>query len=187
VARYADGVAELMSRLADLLVPDEREAYEQGVAALADVGVPIDLARRVESAKVLPSPLDVVELAVDTGDRIDVVGAAYFAVGERLQLGWLRDQINALPSDNQWEMLAQLALQEDLYGAYRAATRSLLATPSHSGLPDRLKAWVSANRAATDRCDLVMNDIRAGEAPDAGTLGVALREIQGLIKAATLG
>ena len=185
--RYAHGVVEVLSRLPDLLVPRDRESFEADVAALACDQVPLELARRVAGAKSMPSLLDVVELSAEMAEPADAVCATYFAVGERLQLGWLREQIDALPSDSQWEMLARLALQEDLYGAYRAATRSVLATRHIQASKDRIDAWVSANQDAARRCDLVIGDIRSGERPDAGTLGVVLRAINNFISGTSAG
>jgi glutamate dehydrogenase len=91
-----------------------------------------------------------------------------------LQLRWLRDRINELPSDNRWRTLARLALREDLFVRIRDITAQALTF-------DELQAWLDYKQVAVRRCRQVMGEIRASGIFDLVTLSVGLSETQGML------
>ena len=74
VARYAPGAAALAEALPGLLGPSELEAARAKAAALADVGVPPELAQRVAHLEALVPTFELVEIAAAT--ELDVAVAA---------------------------------------------------------------------------------------------------------------
>ena len=106
-------------------------------------------------------------------DVLDDVAAVYFALGEALELDWLRDRITALPRDDRWQTLARSALGDD-YAQERAA---LTAEILRAGGLDR---WMVHHQAAVERFLVVIDDIRGGSTPDLATLSVAMREARAL-------
>ena len=94
--------------------------------ALAAQGVPEALAQRVARLDALFSALDIVEVGSETGRGVDTVAGVYFGVGGRLDLGWLSQQIAALPADSHWQGLARVALRDDLSALARGLARSVL-------------------------------------------------------------
>jgi glutamate dehydrogenase len=97
----------------------------------------------------------------------------YFALGEQLDLDWLRDRIAGLPRDDRWQALARSALGDD-YARERAA---LTAEVLRGG---GLGPWMGRHGPAVERFLLVIDDIRAGAPPDLATLSVAMREARSL-------
>jgi glutamate dehydrogenase len=106
-------------------------------------------------------------------DVLHEVAAVYFAIGEALELDYLRDRIAALPRDDRWQTLARSALGDD-YAQERAA---LTAEILRAGGLDR---WMARHRAAVDHFLLVIDDIRGGSTPDLAILSVAMREARAL-------
>ena len=94
IARFAPGAAAISETLPSLLAPTAGNA-----AGLTAAGVPAPLAERVAHLEALVPAMDIVEIAESAG--LDAVSAAraYFDLGTRLELHWLRDQIVALPRD----------------------------------------------------------------------------------------
>ena len=179
---FAPGAALLGESLPGLLVGSDRKAFEKAVAAYVGAGVPEELARRVASLGGLFSALDIVEVAGATGASLEEVAAVYHALGGRLELQWVRDEITALPRDNRWQTLARAALRDELYGVHRALTREALQTAG-SGLDAeaRVEAWHTASRAGVDRVLQVLSDIHMGGLSSLETLSVALREVRNLV------
>src|SRR4029453_2730752 len=68
---------------------------------------PCSSSSRVEA---LVPALDIVELGGATGLDVAAAAEVYFALGERLELDWLRDQIVALPRDTHWDAMVRAAL-----------------------------------------------------------------------------
>jgi glutamate dehydrogenase len=108
----------------------------------------------------------------------------YHALGARLELQWLRDEITALPRDNRWQTLARAALRDELYSVHSALTREALqlGTPELEA-EDKAEAWFTQNRAGVERFLQVGSDIRMGGLSSLETLSVALREVRNLTQA----
>src|SRR5207248_1481941 len=70
--------------------------------------------------------LDIVEIADAVGLDPASTAQAYFALGERLELHWLREQIVALPRDTRWDAMARSALRDDVYAEQGALTADVL-------------------------------------------------------------
>jgi glutamate dehydrogenase len=95
-------------------------------------------------------------------------------LGGKLHLHWLRDRIALLARDTRWAAMARAALRDDLFSLHADLTREVLRF-------DSLDAWFEANRAAVERAQDILGEIRAGGAFDLTTLPVALREVRNLI------
>ncbi|HEV7862067.1 MAG TPA: NAD-glutamate dehydrogenase domain-containing protein, partial [Acidimicrobiia bacterium] len=184
IAANASGAARLANLLPALLSAADREAADARAAGWVEAGAGKDLAARVATLDALTPALDVLQVAgVETGalvtglgeadDALEETAAVYFALGERLELDWLRDRIAALPRDDRWQALARSALGDD-YARERAA---LTAEVLRGG---GLDLWMSLHQPGVERFLLVIDDIRAGATPDLATLSVAMREARAL-------
>ena len=186
IARFAPGAALLAETLRGLLHGADRAALERAAAEYAHAGVPEDLAARVAGLGAMFSALDIVEVAGATGAPLEEVAAVYHAIGARLQLQWLRDEITALPRDNRWQTLARASLRDELYGLHTALTQEALQAGGPGLGPEaRAEEWYDRNRAGTDRALQVLADIRSGGLSSLETLSVALREVRNLIQSGT--
>jgi glutamate dehydrogenase len=174
VARFSDGARAVAELLPGVLVDSERQAWQERVAGLTDAGVPEALAARVASQGALFSALDIVEVAGATERGVEEVAGLHFELGGRLHLHWLRDQIALLSRDTRWATMARAALRDDLFSLHADLTREVLRFES-------LDAWFQANRAAVERAQDILGEIRTGGAFDLTTLPVALREVRNLI------
>jgi glutamate dehydrogenase len=181
VSHFAPGIAALAQELPKLLAPADCEALNRAAARFVALDVPADLANRVASLDALFSGLNVIEVAGAAGETVETVAAVYFALGARLDLHWLRDQIAQLPASTHWQALAQGALRDDLYTEQRELTAQIL----RPGAPDRsadelIDAWLDANRAAVDRYLALFDDLKEVDAVDIAMVSVALRELRNL-------
>jgi len=181
VSHFAPGVAALGQELPKLLVPAESTALRLAAERFVAQEVPIDLATRVASLDTLHSALDVIEVASANDETVEAVAAVFFALGARLDLHWLRVQIGRLPAGSRWQALAQAALRDDLSAEQRQLTARAL-QHGGSGLDAEavIDAWVSDNRAAVDRYQGMLEDLKQVDGPDVAMLSVALREIRNL-------
>ncbi len=182
VAYFAPGVAALMQELPDLLMETERQALEQASSVLVEKGVPTVLALWVTGLGMLFSALDIVESAHASNLPVETVAETYFALGVRLHLHWLRDQVLALPLGNRWHSLARAALRDDLYALHSLlATEVLQIGSPEQNASDRIEAWMSQNAPLLERWLQVLNDIKYGATYNLTTLSVAVHGLQNLI------
>ena len=175
VASFAPGAAGLAEALPALLGPSELEAARARAAALAEVGVPPELAQRVAHLEALVPTLDLVEIAAAAGLDVASVAEAYFALGARLELHWLRDRIVDLPRETRWEAMARAALRDDVYSEQAGLTAEVLRTGAG------VERWLAENASAVERSLQVLADIRTGGTLDLARLSVAVREMRNLI------
>jgi glutamate dehydrogenase len=186
VSHFAPGIASLAQELPKLLAPGESEALEQLTERFTAAGVPAELATRVASLDALFSGLNVIEVAAACGETVETVAAVYFALGYKLDLHWLRDQIAKLPADTHWQTLAQGALRDDLYSEQRELTTEVLKRDAEDrGADDGdaetlIEAWLAHNRSSVDRTRAILSDLKEAETLDIAMLSVALREIRNL-------
>jgi glutamate dehydrogenase len=132
----------------------------------------------------------VIEVATTCGETVEKVAAVYFALGYKLDLHWLRDQIARLPSDTHWQTLAQGALRDDLYSEQRELTAEVLRPGTEDGDAETLiDHWVKENRSPVERTNAILSDLKEAEGLDIAMLSVALREIRNLSEtgSATVG
>jgi glutamate dehydrogenase len=185
VKRFEPG-AELLSRaIPEILDGAEAEAFESRVAELTEAGAPEELARQVAAMPSLPHLFDIVAVAEHTGREPEDVMHTYFALASRLELGWLRDRIFALPRANRWQALARAALRDDLFNLHRAITREVLESASReSDAEAAIAGWSERNEASLERALSMLSDIKASRTYDTTTLPVALREVRNLVRSA---
>jgi glutamate dehydrogenase len=183
IAHFAPGAALLGEAVPKLLLGPDRSALERTAGEYVEAGVPPELATRVAGLGKMFSALDIVEVAQASGTPIESVAAVYYALGARLQLHWLREQITTLPRENRWQALARAALRDELYSAHSALTGEVLQVgPSDFDPETRVGAWEEQNPAGVERCLQVLVDIRMGGVSSLETLSVAVREVRNLVR-----
>jgi glutamate dehydrogenase len=175
VARFADGARAVAGLLPGVLVENEQEAWRERVGQMTEAGVPEAVAGRVASHGALFSALDIVSVAEACGRAVEEVARLHYRIGGNLYLHWLRDQIALLARDTRWATMARSALRDDLFSLHADLTADVLGYES-------LDAWYEANKAAVDRTQEILGEIRAGGTFDLTTLPVALREVRNLIQ-----
>ncbi len=182
VERFTEGAQRIASSLPDLLASSDQDRFRGQAEHMGEAGVPEDLAHRVAGLDPLFGTLDIIEVSAAEEVPVEEVAAVYYALGERLDLHWLRNQINGLPRDNRWQTLARAALRDDLYSQQRAITAQVLRVGGDGlGPIERIDAWLTHVDAAARRVSQVVSDIKGGATADLASLSVALRESHRLI------
>jgi glutamate dehydrogenase len=148
----------------------------------------------VASLDALFSGLNVIEVATACGETVETVAAVYFALGYKLDLHWLRDQIAKLPAETHWQTLAQGALRDDLYSEQRELTIEVLKRDGEDGTEDGtedkdaetlIDTWMEENRSAVERTNAILSDLKEADTLDIAMISVALREIRNLRETGT--
>jgi glutamate dehydrogenase len=182
ISHFSEGANELAESIPAILVDGDRKAVENAAERLVEAGVPGELAKRAAALGPMFPALDITDVANANGESLDAVAAAYFALGDRLKLHWLRRHIEALPRDNRWRTLARSALRDDIFNQQAALTAEVLRnTPQDEQPGERIETWVHANEGPVHRAMQVLADINSSGTFDLSTLSVALREIRNLI------
>jgi glutamate dehydrogenase len=184
ISHFTPRVRAITGALAALLGPTESRGVRFETGRLETAGVPSALAEQVAHLEALVPALDIVEVAGSAGIDVASVAEVYFALGARLELHWLRDQVVALERETRWDAMARAALRDDVYAEQAALTAEVLRAGGDGHSPrERVEDWLSQNQAAVERCVQVLADIRTAGSPDLARLSVAVREVRNLINA----
>jgi glutamate dehydrogenase len=179
VRRYAEKVGELFHELGSVLSATEQAQLSVLRSHLIEQHVPEDLASRIASLEMLHCALDLVEVAMAA--RLDIVYAAkaYFDLGERIGLTWIKEQIESLTADGHWQAVARGTLRDNLYQLQRKITGTVLACKGRDA-GARVDQWIARHAAPVDWLKRVVVDLRTGTPPDFATLSVALQAVRRL-------
>lgn len=153
-----------------------REHYQQA-------GVPARLAKLVAGARCLYASLGIVEVAEQIGRTTTKVAQTYFALGERLELDWLSQQINQLNIDNYWQAMAREAFRDDLEWQQRALVATALKDQTGTVKIDYIiDRWCENNQWLIERWQKVLNELKIAKKQEYVMYTVALRELLDLAR-----
>ncbi|MBY0406946.1 MAG: NAD-glutamate dehydrogenase [Rickettsiales bacterium] len=171
-AEMLPGVQEMEKNAAKLHSPATRENAEKRFAQLQSHGVDNALAGKIASLEMLASAFDIIAIAHRTGLAVTEIGKAYFTLGARMRLGWLRLAASGIVATSHWERLAVQALIGDVYDEQRRLTIEVIESGG-------MEKWQSAHTGDLTRYDSFIEDL-GSETPDIPKLMVALRHVRSL-------
>jgi glutamate dehydrogenase len=110
---------------------------------------------------------------------IGYAAKAYFDIGERIGLTWIKEQIDGLAVEGQWQAAARRTVRDDLYALQRKITAAVLRCRGRDA-GDRVDEWTRRRAAPVDILKRIVVDLRTGSPPDFATLSVALQAVRRL-------
>ncbi|WP_067963483.1 NAD-glutamate dehydrogenase [Nocardiopsis trehalosi] len=183
IAFFADGVAEIVPQLPELLQGRDLASFTERRDRFASLGVPEELAVRVAAMVPAYSTFDLVDVASRTGRPLREVAEVYFDLADQLQISRLRERVIALPRDDRWATMARAAVRDDLYATHADLTANVLESGDSGETPDELRShWSERNTVAVRRAGQTLSEIWETERFDLATLSVALRSIRSLVR-----
>jgi glutamate dehydrogenase len=182
VRRYAGPVAELAHELESTLSASARARMSEERSRLIEQRVPEHLATRIVSLETMHCALDLADIARAARVKIGYAARAYFDVGERIGLTWIKEQIESLPVEGHWQAVARNTLRDNLYALQRQISADVLRSRGREART-RVDSWATARGGEVDALKRIVVDLRTGAAPDFATLSVALQAVRRLTKA----
>jgi glutamate dehydrogenase len=179
VSRYAARVAELFRVLPGVLGVTEQARLGVLRSRLIEQHVPEHLASRIASLDSLHCALDLAEVAMAAKLPVSYAAAAYFDLGERIGLTWVKEQIESLAADGHWQAVARGTLRDNLYELQRKITGAVLACKGRDA-DARVSVWIARHATPVEALKRVVVDLRTGSPPDFATLSVALQAVRRL-------
>jgi glutamate dehydrogenase len=183
VAEFRRGARQLESVMGAVLVGSERAQFEAVRKEHLQAGVPAGLAARVASLDAHNATLDIVELAASHRVRVSEAARTYFEVGARVGLDWLREQIERLSVDGQWQAVARTGLRDSARAIHRRAADRVLTLGAPGRAEARVNAWAHAAGEDLLRWQQILNDMRAAGMSDFATLSVGVDSVRKLTDA----
>lgn len=181
VKDFAEPIKALMQQIPKLLTNSDKEMLDTETQSLIEQGVPDELARKISICNTLFTSLDIVEAAHKHDLDVSEVAETYYALDARLELNWLRDQMNSYPMETQWDELARSGFRDDLDRVQRKLSVSVLKYKMKKlidkKIDDRIDAWLGQNKFLVNRWQNLLADIKSSDNVGFVTFSVVLREL----------
>ncbi len=151
VSYFTAGLTELKALIPSILGEQARQLFEKIKAEILEYDVPYDVAFDVAASTVLYSAMDILEGAKIKQFEIKEFATVYYALGEFLQLDWLRMQITALNVTSHWEALARSDYRDEIDSMQRKLTTGVLFHLSDKEMPEKhLQEWYESSKELVD-------------------------------------
>lgn len=178
VEHYAPGIVALKKSMPDCLGKQHHRQYDATLIEYQEKGIPDSLAHELCSTPALFAAMDIIEIAHELNQSIDNVAAAYFGIGEFLDLAWFRFKIIVHPSDNHWEALSREALRDDLDWQQRKLVRAIMGNKQgNQEFSHCLTHWSEMNAPLIQRWRDVLSNLRSSSALNYTMFYVAIRDL----------
>ncbi|MBS0359550.1 MAG: NAD-glutamate dehydrogenase [Proteobacteria bacterium] len=175
---YLPGVNEMMNYIPECLDGNELEVYHETIKKYSELKIPESLAKKMASLWAVLAAFDIASAAQENTFTIKEVTKVYFAIGDYLDLAWIRNQIIALPVDNHWEALTRESLRDDIDWQQRLLAISILKYDSHEkDLSKRIKSWINHFQVLVNRWQYMVADLKANASTNFTMYFAAVREL----------
>ncbi|MDP0562224.1 MAG: NAD-glutamate dehydrogenase [Candidatus Endonucleobacter sp. (ex Gigantidas childressi)] len=183
ISHYCPRVQSFVACFADYLGEDEKRIFSSKVKKMIDNQVPEELAVLVVGDRYLLNSLPVIQASDQTGQSLEKVARTYFAVGQRLELGWYNNELGAFDATNHWQSLATDSVRDEAAWQQRELTVALLNTPDpEENLEKQLDHWMMSHRTLIARWQSMLSEIRSVGEPELAIFTVANRELLDLVQ-----
>lgn len=188
IDEFQSQIAELVKKLPHLLDNTNKAAFDAAVEYLTEQGVPDKLARSIACSNALFTSLDIVESARKYELDLFDVAKAYYQIGNRLELNWLREIMNSYEVANQWDELARAGFRDDLDRVQRKLSARVFTMKSKDGkdksIEERIETWINRHQFLMERWQKLLTDIKSSDALGFVAFSVVLRELFDFAQAA---
>ena len=172
-------VNKFINDLAKVLPEKDLKALQKTQSNLVSFNFPTKLAQTIASIEYSYATLDVVEIAKSTKTTVAKSATSFFGLGEKLNLLWLRDMIEALIVIGPWHAHARGVLRDELFEKHNALTQLVL----NKYKKDTINSWVTDNKQSVKRVRTMLQQMRSEKISDYATVMVAVRSINNLVSA----
>ncbi|MEV0103736.1 NAD-glutamate dehydrogenase domain-containing protein, partial [Nocardia sp. NPDC050789] len=182
IHRYSQGVRTLAPKVPSWLRGHHIDTLNEQSQAIAEQGVPAELATTVFGLLNQFPLLDVLDIADITDRGGEEVGALYYALNDHLKIDWLLQAVSHLERGDRWHALARLALRDDMYGSLRSLTLDVLsAGDPEETAEEKIAYWESKNQSRLGRARSALSELFESGTHDLATLSVAARQVRSMV------
>ncbi|MCF6287662.1 MAG: NAD-glutamate dehydrogenase [Proteobacteria bacterium] len=183
IAELKADVYEFNKNISKVLPPKDVVAINKRDKILINAKYPKKLAEKIANIEYSFAALDIVEIAKNTNISVADAATSFFALGEKLNLLWLRDMIEKLIVIGPWHAHARGVLRDELFEHHNALTQIVIKKYAASKSNDIVNLWVADNRQSVRSVRQMLQQMRSDKNSDYATVMVAVRSINNLVSA----
>ncbi|HAF87868.1 MAG TPA: NAD-glutamate dehydrogenase, partial [Legionellales bacterium] len=175
---YTPGVVELKKVIPAIFSEGNHAHYDGYLKQYLDLGITAALAHELAMSHFLFSALDIVDVAYKLDISVTDVAKVYFSIGEFLDLPWIRSQVIAHTTENNWESLSREALRDDLDLQQRQLTAAIInLDKNQQDYMTCFRKWSEHHAHLIERWRRILTDLRSASVLNYTMFFVAIREL----------
>ncbi len=175
LASYRPLLQSLFEHLSIQNYGPEQELIETQINEYAHAGMPRALAEKIARIRLWFPILDIAQAAMQLSVSPTQVAHAYFLIGERLEITWVRQQITKHMVESRWDALLREALRDDLDGYQCKIAVNILETSND--LEVAIAQWMDSQSSLLERWSRMLADIKRLSISQFNIYAVAVREL----------
>lgn len=183
IEKYTTYIKTLEEIIPDLMGGETKSYLNALTEKFLKSGLPKKIARKIATYRAIYTSLNIIKVA--TMNDFDIIKTAkiYFASGEELNLLWFRDQISNDHREGHWNVMARLALRNELDTAQRALTVAILrSTPEKLTTMKRIEHWKTHNKSIMNRWGNITAMLHETDNTDYSMFFIVVREFIRLLQ-----
>jgi glutamate dehydrogenase len=166
--------------LAELPDNARRNARERETREMVKRGVPEEVARTYAYLPVLFYAPDIAAAAQAVGRPVEDVALAFWLMEDRVQIGWIQAQLDALRVSTRMHRWALQALRDDLWRVRRELVQRALGEAPGVPVNDAIERFAEARADALRRLEAFARTLAVEDAADLAGLTLAVRQLRAL-------
>lgn len=185
IDKYAPGMTALKESIVQILSPKYRAQFDERMNKFKSQKFPETLASSLACADYLYASFDLLEISKQRRLSIQAAAAAFFVVGDVLDLEYVRKLVIQHSTENHSEALARESIRDELDAQQRLLTESVLVDDDNiESFTQRLKEWSVLHAALIERWRHLISQLKASRNLNYTVFYVATRELLDLTQTA---
>lgn len=182
IQRFNEPIATLFKTPGTILSGSAAETLKAKREAYKAEGVPRALYRKMTAIEVLSQSPDIIWVAEQVHLPLEEVAIAYFSLGEKMGLEWLREKALLMTTTDRWDMLALRSEVEEISDLQRENTRQVLEKGTGKKASPIIKKWKAENQTRLIRTARLTEDIRTSGSVTVSKLSFATRRLRAILR-----
>lgn len=179
---FSKPVKTLETLLPSLMSSSAKNYLESLTIEFSKVGLSIDIAHRIATARIMDASLNIIEVATKYRFNLTKTATIYFAVDRDFNLLWFRERIAMDTREGYWEGLSRFKLQDELDILQKLITTSIMQYQHKLADPHKIiQNWIVHNKRLMQRWEKILEMLHSSTSVDYLMLFIALRELSDLI------
>jgi glutamate dehydrogenase len=151
IKAFRPGVETLRRDLPRVLPDESAHQLRASESALMSWGIPPALASELSVAQMLSSACDIISISRRAKGTVRAAATAYFLVGQRLSIDWLKSQASSVKAANSWQSRVIGSLLDEYYMHQAMIAAMVVKSPR----------WFEQNAETVARFDQMVAEMRA--------------------------
>lgn len=182
IDQFHKPIVQVRNALDTILSGSLKEVIKTRADIYTADGLPSELAKSVAALPILSSTLDITRIANKYKVDVKTVAATYFALGERFQFDWLRQQARFRETKDSWDKEATAGIVEKLYGCQAGLTIRVLKDCKNYKAESckEVETWIENNAYMVEQLNPFFEKLHRAGALDLPMLVIAEQRLRNL-------